>query len=179
MKLSKKDKVEIFENAISWVVVLAMFIYGGAKVLQFQGAADVDKLVSEMTGMELMWAFYGYSQTFAWVLGFLEITGGILILFKKTRLIGCLFISTILVNIILQDIFYGVHLGALKAAILYQILILIILWLNKERVIQSLKNLLHFEKAEQSQNKFWIKLLIAFGLFVVFRIVEYMITIKI
>ena len=101
MNLNKKDKIEILENAISWVVVLAMLVYGGAKLGQFDGAANIDKTVSELTGMELMWAFYGYSKAFALTIGIFEIIGGILILIKRTRIIGCLFTSTILVNIIL------------------------------------------------------------------------------
>ena len=178
MKFDRHDKIEIFENAISWIVVFAMFIYGGAKIFQFDGASEIDKTVSEMTGMELMWAFYGYSKLYAITLGLFEIIGGTLILMKRTRIIGCLFTSTILVNVILQDIYFGVHVGALKAAILYQLLILIILWLNKDNVIQSLKNLINFNKSQQSKLKFIIKLVIAFICFVILRITEYYITIK-
>jgi len=178
MNLSKKDKIEIFENAISWIVVLAMFIYGGGKLIQFNGAAELDKTVAEMTGMELMWAFYGYSKSFAITLGIFEVLGGLLILIKRTRLIGCLFTSTILMNVILQDIFYGVHVGALKAAILYQVLILIILWMNKEKMMEAFKSLLSSKKIQQSKSKFFLKFLIAFGIFIVFRILEYYITIK-
>ena len=57
MNFDKKDKIEILENSISWIVVLAMFIYGGGKLIQFDGAIEIDKTVSELTGMELMWAF--------------------------------------------------------------------------------------------------------------------------
>lgn len=178
MKFDKKDKIEIVENAISWIVVFAMFIYGGAKLFQFDGALGIDKTVSQMTGMELMWAFYGYSKAFAITLGILEIIGGILILFKKTRIIGCLFTSAILVNIIFQDIFYSVHLGALRAAILYQILILIIVWLNKEKFIRSIKTLLESKKSEQPKMKLFLNLLTAFLLFVGLRIAEYYLTIR-
>lgn len=178
MKLDRNDKIEIAENAMSWIVVFAMFVYGGAKIFQFEGASEVDKTVSQMTGMELMWAFYGYSKPYAIILGIFEIVGGTLILLKRTRIIGCLFISTILVNVILQDIYYGVHYGALKAAILYQLLIVIILWLNKDQLIQSIKALMNFNKQEQSKYKLIIKLGIAFICFVILRIVEYYITIK-
>ena len=54
MNLTKKDKIQIFENAISWIVVVAMFIYGGGKLIQFGDVAEIDKTVSEMDGMELM-----------------------------------------------------------------------------------------------------------------------------
>ena len=178
MVLTKKDKIEIFENAMSWIVVMAMLIYGGGKLIQFDGAVEVDKTISEMTGMELMWAFYGYSKSFAITLGFFELIGGLLILIKRTRIIGCLFTSTILVNVILQDIYFGVHLGALKAAILYQLLILIILLLNKEKLIMSMKTLMISDKTEQTKTKFFVKTLIAFGVFGGLRILEYFITIK-
>ena len=178
MNFNKKDRIEILENAISWIVVLAMFIYGFGKLIQFDRATEIDKTVSELTGMELMWAFYGYSKSFAMTLGLFEIIGGILILIKKTRIIGCLLTSTILVNVIFQDIYFGVHLGALKAAILYQILILIILWLNKEKLIRGIKILLESNKIEQPKMKLFIKLLIAFGVFSILRIFEYFLTIN-
>ena len=82
------------------------------------------------------------------------------------------------VNVILQDIFYEVYLGALRAAILYQILILVILWMNKKKLITSIKALLSSTKLEQSKFKFLSKLLIAFAIFIVLRILEYYITIK-
>lgn len=88
MTLTKNDKIEIFENAISWIVVFAMFIYGAAKTVQFNGGSEIDKTVSELTGMQLMWAFYGFSKSFAITLGLFEIIGGILILLKRTRIIG-------------------------------------------------------------------------------------------
>jgi hypothetical protein len=179
MNFDKKDKLDIFENAISWIIVFAMLVYGGGKLIQFEDAVDINKTVAEMTGMELMWAFYSFSKSFVITLGILEVIGGILILIKKTRLIGCLFTTGILLNVILQDIFFGVHLGALKAAILYQLLILIILWLNKEKMITSIKALLDSNNNnKQPKIKLFIKLLIAFGIFIILRVLEYYITIK-
>ncbi len=178
MNVTNKNKIEIFENAISWIIVFAMFVYGGAKIIQFNGASDIDKSVSELTGMELMWAFYGYSKSFAATLGIFEIIGGLLILIKRTRVIGCLFTSTILVNVIFQDIYFGVNRGALKAAILYQLLILIILFLNREKLIRSIKALLESNKIEQPKMKIFIKIVIAFAIFVGSRILEYYITNK-
>lgn len=178
MKFDREDKLEIFENAITWMVVFAMFIYGGGKLVQFDGASEINKTVSEMTGMELMWAFYGYSKLYAITLGLFEIIGGTLILIKKTRIIGCLFTSTILINVILQDVYFEVHLSALKAAILYQFFILLILWLNKDLLAQSIKSLLNIKKSQQSKYKLMIKLVLAFIGFIILRITEYYLTIK-
>ena len=47
MNFNKKNRIAIFENAISWIIVFAMFIYGGAKLIQFDGAVEIDKTVAE------------------------------------------------------------------------------------------------------------------------------------
>lgn len=178
MKLDKKDQLEIVENAISWVVVLAMFIYGGGKIIQFEGATEIKKTLPEMNGMEMMWAFYGFSKPYALTLGFFEVLGGILILIRKTRIFGCLLVSAILVNVILQDIYFDIPLGALRAALLYQGLIVIILVLNKGKIIHGIRALLTLPKRDPSNLKFLIKLGIAFLLFVVLRIAEFFFTMK-
>ncbi len=176
MKLIKNDKIEIIENSISWIVVFAMIVYGFGKTVQFDGSTEINKTISELTGQELMWAFYGYSKTYALIIGLLEIIGGVLILMKKTRLIGCLFISFILTNIIIQDLVFSVVIGALRAAIFYQLLIIIILCLNYKKVIESIKSILIFKKVSDERNKKLIKYVIAFVVFIVIRIFEYFVT---
>lgn len=176
MKIDKADRQEILENALAYIVVFAMLVYGFGKFVQFGDLSKNHTPVSQLTGMQLMWAFYGYSKPFALVIGFLEVSGGILIFFRKTRLLGCFLTSTVLVNVILQDIFYGVLAGALRAAIIYQTLILIILWWNREKVIAAFKILLQNIPRQESYKQIFIKLLISCVLFVIFRIGEYYLT---
>mgnify|MGYP006166283349 CR=1 FL=1 len=99
-------------------------------------------------------------------------------LFKRTRLVGCLFLSTILINIILQDIFYEVNIGALRAAILYQILIVAILYINKVKIIEIFKILIAREKNNKTLKNNFLILLLSGILFTVFRVLEYYITTK-
>lgn len=174
MKLDKNDIIEIIENSISWIVVLAMYIYGFLKLVQFRNAASINTPVSETSGLELMWAFYGYSKPYIIILGVIEIIGGTLILFKRTRIIGCVFISTILLNIILQDYFYNVP--ALRVAIFYQILLIIILWLNKAKLIAVISILLNQSFQNQTTRKKAIKIFIALTLFLFLKFIEYLIT---
>jgi len=143
---------------------------------QFDGAAEIDKTVSELTGMQLMWAFYGYSKTYAIIIGCFEIIGGLLILFKRTRVIGCLVVTTILVNVILQDFFYEVNYGAFKAAMIYQSIILILLWLNKKPLFAAINELLRKSGTRQSIKNTLLKLLMAFVLFAVLRVTEFYFT---
>lgn len=178
MDFINKHKIRILENAFSYVVVLAMLAYGIGKIVQFNGAANTNLRISEMTGMQLMWAFYGYSKPFVYTLGALEVICGILILVKRSRLIGCMLVSTILINIIIQDIFYDVNVGALKAAILYQILILLILYFNRKKIVSIWKILTQkeYEKATFKNNL--LVLLISAFLFIILRVAEYFITTK-
>ncbi len=178
MKLEKKEITEIIENAFTYLVVFAMFAYGIGKMVQFNGAVPTNKSVSELTSQQLRWAFYGYSKSFVLTLGFLEIIGGILMLIKRTRILGCLFVSTILVNVILQDIFYGVNIGALRAAILYQVFIFVILVFNKEKLIQSFKIITTGNKTNVFKKKYLVKIILSIVLFAIFRILEYFVTIK-
>lgn len=173
MKLNKQEKLDIFENAISWIVVLAMYVYGFGKLIQFGPASQNHTPVSQLTGMELMWAFYGYSRPYVIIIGFLEVLGGTLILWKKTRIIGCLLTTTILVNVIIQDIFFHVLSGALRAALLYQFLIFLILWLHRDKLKESLNKVLLHKKSAKSRIELMIQLGIAFLLFIVLRIAEY------
>lgn len=36
MTFDSKDKIEICENAISWIIVFAMLVYGVGKIVQFK-----------------------------------------------------------------------------------------------------------------------------------------------
>ena len=175
LQLNKEERNLIFEDAISWIVVLAMYAYGLGKFVQFGDTSQNHLPVSELTGMQLMWAFYGYSKPFALVLGVLEILGGTLILIRKTRLLGCLLTSTILVNVILQDIFYEVLQGALRAALIYQSLILVVLWIHREKIKQVFRVLLLSKLPFKMDKRTLVLSIITFILFVVFRMVEYLI----
>ena len=178
MKLTKEEIIGILENAFTYIVVFAMFAYGAGKIIQFNGAFEIDKSVSELTGMQLMWAFYGYSKPFVITLGVLEMLGGTLMLLKQTRLIGCLLVTSILVNVILQDIFYGVNVGALKAAVIYQLLIVVILWFNRVRLIQCIKILTSYEKIAESKKMYFTRIILSVLLFALLRVLEFYITIR-
>jgi len=177
MTFTKEEKLHIIETALSWIVAMAMFIYGAAKYIQLDRSAYLDKKISELTSMEIMWSFYGTSPAYAVVLGILEVTGAILILFKRTRILGGLITTTILMNVILQDIFYEVYLGALAGAVFYQLLILVIFWINRERLKKALQSILLKVPKFASKKRHYIILFCSFLLFLVLRVFEYFLTI--
>jgi len=131
---TKEVLLRMLELALRWHVSLSMFVYGIAKTVQFSPAAEVGSPVNELTGQQLMWAFYGYSIGYAKFLGIVEMIGAVLLLFRRTTLLGCLVVTVVLVNVIAQDIVYGVLEGALRAAIIYQVLTVFVVLLNWEQV---------------------------------------------
>lgn len=174
INLTKSDWLQVIENALTYLVFLAMIVYGVGKYIQFPDTSSVSKAVNELDGMELMWLFYGYSKPFAILIGILEITGAVLLLIPKTRLIGCFFLTTILANIILQDIFYGVNVGALKAAIIYQMCIIVILLINRKRVFESFKKIMRpLGLFNSSKVEIYVLSVI---LFIALRFIEYILT---
>ncbi len=171
MSIDKLNKIEILENAISYIVAFGMLIYGVAKMVQFNGAINTQKTLPELTPQQLMWAFYGYSKPYVIILGFIEIIGALLIFIKKTRLIGCLLLSVILCNVILQDFFFDV--SAITVALFYQFLILLVFWINQEKIRLAFQNLLISNVGKVSIKTIIITVI----LFVFLRILEYFLTV--
>ncbi|WP_326982912.1 hypothetical protein VUJ46_22635 [Chryseobacterium sp. MYb264] len=137
--MTKKEFLNILEWSFVIFVAFYMSIYGEAKALQFGDINEYTRPLFSYDGMSLMWAFYSYSKTYAVILGIFEILGSILFLVPRTRIIGGFVLSAILINVILQDYFYGVHRGAMANAIIYQIIVLIVLFMNKEKLINMIK----------------------------------------
>ncbi len=138
--MTAKDRLRasapVLELAFRWHVAISLFVYGIAKTVQFSPTSEVDAPVNTLTGQQLMWAFYGYSVGYAKFLGVVEMLGAVLLLFRRTVLLGCLVVTTVLVNVIAQDIVYDVLEGALRAAIIYQVLTVLIVALNWPQVVR-------------------------------------------
>ncbi|MEL7222388.1 MAG: hypothetical protein AAGJ93_13785 [Bacteroidota bacterium] len=173
LKIATEEYEYILETTFAWLAAMGMLIYGVAKYVQFDGAAAVDTPVSELTGMQLMWAFYGYSKIFILIIGALEVTGGLLLLFPKTRILGGLICTTILTNIILQDIFYEVNSGALRAAMIYQGAIIGIFIIRREAIIAAIRIItIPLGFSPKGQRK-WILLFYTLVLFTLLRWLEF------
>lgn len=143
---------------IYWVIIFtvsgSMIIYGIGKPLQFENLANsTNANLSE--GHKIMWTFYSYTKAYPLIIGFFEIVGGVLLLFNRTRIFACLLLTTMLINIIIQDYFY--QISALSSAIFYQILVLIILLFDYDKV----KNIVQELFKNQNKNRHIILLIIA------------------
>jgi hypothetical protein len=128
--------IELAARIYVWINIS---VYGGAKFMQFKGATQLPQTVAELSGQQLMWAFFGYSQILPIFIGILQIIGGLLLIFDRTKLFGVALLLPILINIILMDIVYHVNIGALFNAVLYFLILLFVLFFEREKLIKIVK----------------------------------------
>jgi uncharacterized membrane protein YphA (DoxX/SURF4 family) len=92
---------------LAWIIMS----YGLAKVFasQFpQLMANLDARMAELTPMRVAWAFFGYSKAYQMFLGWGEVVPALLLLFRRTALIGALLMVVVLTNVWLINIFFDV-----------------------------------------------------------------------
>ncbi|HBX62018.1 hypothetical protein EGI88_14870 [Empedobacter falsenii] len=143
-----------------------MFVYGIVKPTQFTNMDNsINNHLSE--GHRLMWNFYSFTKGYPIIIGIFEVIGAITLLFRRTRIFACLLLTTILINIILQDYFY--EIVALNSSIFYQVLVFVILIIDKERVIEIFSKLFEL-KTKLKPN--WILIIISFILAIGFKFIE-------
>ena len=160
--MSLKEKIQYtIKWTIIFIVSISMIVYGVTKPIQFSDFSNSTNVnVSE--GHKIMWSFYSYSLTYPLIIGFFEILGGISLLSNRSRIFGCILLTIILSNIIIQDYIY--EIVALKSAIFYQILVVIILFFDKEKLKRVIKVL--FTTSKFSKNLVLIIIALIIALFV-------------
>lgn len=135
----KQLAFSIFETGLRIWTACYVIIYGVAKSFQFQGAKLMEVSIKEASNAEMMWAFFGTTQAYPVIIGVLQVIGAILLIINRTKLIGALLLTPIFINIILLDVLYQIHLGALINAIIYQCVFIFIFIQQRAR----LKVILH------------------------------------
>ena len=98
--------------------------YGFAKILgtQFHTPSyRKDMLLGEANGFALTWYYYGYSYTLAVIIACTQIGGSILLLFRRTVLLGATILLPVLINILLINVFFDIASGAFANSVIFTI----------------------------------------------------------
>jgi len=146
MKFSSKIDLKLVE--LTWRIFTAFYMFRYAMVKlngqQFAyGKSLYNKTINELSGLDLMWAFFSYSPTFSNIIACFQIIGGLLLLFNRTKLIAVYILFPILLNILLIDIFYAGY-PILEAIInvSFYILVLIFVCYNERSKLSQVLNVL-------------------------------------
>lgn len=139
---------QIIELGCRGYVFLFLNVYGWAKIFggQFYTSNKMPETVLKTTianisDFDLAWAFMGRSYGYLLFIGLSEIIGAWLLLFTRTKLLGTSMLLVILLNVIVFDIFFLDAYGALGSAIIYSLLLLVVLWINRNSVLQAFQSL--------------------------------------
>ena len=125
------------QTIIAFYTAYSIMGYGAAKILktQFQPPNYVlETPIKDLSGFWLTWTYYGYSQTMAYILGWTQIIGCILLLFRRTRLIGIFVLLPVMINIDLIDHFYEISPLAYYNALHYTFLLFFLLSLDYDKL---------------------------------------------
>ncbi len=127
-KTNKPATLSFWQGLIRYGVAFDLAEFGWAKICHRQLVMPLYQLdlpYSSFTPSQLFWTFYGHSYVFGCILGALQIVGAMLLLFRRTTLVGVFVLLPILANILLMNIFYEIgggvvfHTSIMLAGTLY------------------------------------------------------------
>ena len=116
-----------------------MLVYGLVKVFQGQFYTQEywkDLPLGQLNGMQRVWSFYSYSPIYETFLGAIEVIVGLLILFRRTTLLGIVLFLPVMANLVLINIIFNV--GALGSALPLLLAGLILFFLHFRELKRSL-----------------------------------------
>lgn len=97
---------------VRYALVFYMFSYGVSKIALMQfptpSLARLMQPYGESSPMGLAWTFIGASPAFSIFTGIIELTAGILLLFRRTTVFGTLFSMTVVTNIVAMNFCYDI-----------------------------------------------------------------------
>jgi len=144
----KQFRQRVIELAARWYVFWFLNVYGLGKILggQFYRRGrlpeDVAKtLLGDANAFDLAWTFMGYSFAYILFIGLAEVVGAWLLLWERTKLFGVAILLPVMVNIVVFDIIFLDTHGATASATIYTLLLFVILFFNRESVVQALRAL--------------------------------------
>src|SRR2546426_12506832 len=113
--VNMSNKMKAIYTVSRFVAAFLVLFYGFAKLNGSQFtilASELDKPMGQVSGFWLTWYYFGYSSVYGNLIGLVQVAGGVLLMFRKTVLLGSCLLLPIVANIILIGIFYRIAIDA-------------------------------------------------------------------
>jgi len=114
-----------------------MFVYGFAKVFLVQPAAITESRLTLPYGMQrpsqVFWHFLGYSDAFAQFIGWAEVVGGLLLLWRRTVTIGALLLAGVLSVVVMVNFCFSINVRLFSLNLL--LIAIFLLWKDRGRLV--------------------------------------------
>lgn len=151
--MKKKQSKKIVELVLRQCVFIILNIYAISKIFGGQfymkgkiPAKIANTTLGEASGFSLAWTFMGHSYFYILFVGITQLIGAWFLLWNKTKLLGVFILIPIMVNIIIFDVIFLDVYPALANAIIVFLMLLLILFFNKEILIKVYQNLINSPK---------------------------------
>ncbi len=158
--MKKAIFIKILELALRINVFLKLTLYGLGKIIggQFYLKGNIPEDIAniplgETGSYNLAWTFFGHSRAYILFIGISQLIGAFLLLFNRTKLLGGAILIPILLNIIMVDYLFGVAYGAMFSACFYLASILFVYYLEREKVMRAVRQLLVFSEEKMKRNE--------------------------
>jgi hypothetical protein len=120
---------EVLRVVLRHFLAVILILYGSAKVVPLQfGPLSPDALVTplgERSPMGLLWTFMAASPTYTSFTGAVELLGGLLLVFRRTTLLGALVSAGALTQVVMLNFCYDVPVKLFSSHLLAMALFLI------------------------------------------------------
>ncbi|HWA34917.1 MAG TPA: hypothetical protein VG737_12335 [Cyclobacteriaceae bacterium] len=100
-------------DLIRYFLACVLLFYGIVKVMATQFPhmmANMDARFIELNPMRVAWTFFGYSRGYQMFLGWGEMLPAILLLFRRTTLLGAIVAAIVMLNVFFINVFFEVCL---------------------------------------------------------------------
>jgi len=119
-----------FKVILRVFLFLAMLLYGLVKIFKGQFADPSLELllqpVGNMSPMGLAWTFMGHSFAYSFFIGFAEVLGGVLLLYRKTLTLGSIIIIGVMTNVVVMNFTYDIPVKLFSIHIVLMALVLLL-----------------------------------------------------
>ncbi|NOY47156.1 MAG: hypothetical protein GXO84_02915 [Chlorobi bacterium] len=141
-----------FQVILRVFLFLAMLLYGMVKIFKGQFAdASLELLlqpVGNMSPMGLAWTFMGHSFAYSFFIGFAEVLGGVLLLYRKTLTLGSMIIIGVMTNVAVMNFTYDIPVKLFSIHLV--VMASVLLFADRHRMI----NIFFKNKAVEQTNHF-------------------------
>ncbi|MBC8112401.1 MAG: hypothetical protein H7Y04_15210 [Verrucomicrobia bacterium] len=115
-------KTAYLQGFIRYWLAFEIATYGFAKIFKTQFQTPdyrLDMPLGDISGFGLTWYYFGYSYLMAVIIAIFQIGGSILLLYRRTTLLGTIILLPVLFNILLINVFYDIAVGAFINSMLF------------------------------------------------------------
>jgi len=135
--LSFLKQKTLYLGLCRYLLGIIMIPYGLTKIFRTQfvtGPQVWSRPLEELSGINLTWAFLGHSPWFTVVLGSLELVPALLLLFKRTTLLGAILMLPMTLNVLLINYAYNLWDGTKYMAVFLFVLNCLVLFFERHRI---------------------------------------------